>query len=122
MTKEQTVAYWMEKTKLEVKETERKLKAEEIFLREFKFFPTKLGFDNEGKAYAYSEVKIQDNNYTIENRQVSKVEFLVKEINNEEDKNVNEKDYTLIIEKEKNRFKWEKRIENHKVLITIWAY
>jgi len=47
---------------------------------------------------------------------------LVKEINNEEDKNVNEKDYTLIIEKEKNRFKWEKRIENHKVLITIWAY
>ena len=122
MMKKEIALKWIQQTKEQVKESERLAKVKNLFVREFGFEPSTVKFDANDRAFAYDGVIFKDgDNIFIESRKVQRVEFFIKELQEEEKEEVSPK-YELNIGKEIIRYEWKKTIDNYKVMIKIYAW
>jgi hypothetical protein len=112
MMKQQIAKYWFEKTKLHVKEEERKLEAKRVFFEEFHFEPERLFFADK-KIVAYARFEPED--WKIEGKKVIYIEFEIRE----RKETGNETEYEF--KKYSNTYRWTRFTKKHEIKVEIFT-
>ena len=92
------VCFWIEKTKMERREDEKKMRIREAFMKEFNLVPQEIDFDGWGKPFAKYIIDVTklfdgDNKPTILGQRVKYIQFYCREITQIEEKETNDYQY-----------------------------
>ena len=113
MMKQEMAKYWFEKTRMQVKEEERKLEAKRVFFEEFHFEPEGAYFNEFKRLVVYARFEPEKDKWKIEGKKVKYIEFSVSEREGAE----KETEYELI--KYPKIYKWIKFTRTHEITIEI---